>query len=90
MNKTIHLLIKGRVQGVFYRASAKEKALKAGLTGWVRNTNSGDVEILVTGTESDLSQFINWCKTGPSKARVEEVTVTDNPFISFETFEIHR
>ena len=90
MNKTIHLLIKGRVQGVFYRASAKEKALKAGLTGWVRNTNSGDVEILVTGTERDLNQFINWCKTGPSKANVEEVTVTDNPFISFETFEIHR
>ena len=90
MNKTIHLLIKGRVQGVFYRASAKEKALNAGLTGWVRNTKSGDVEILATGTESDLSQFINWCSTGPSKARVEEVTVTDNPFISFETFEIHR
>lgn len=90
MNKTVHLLIKGRVQGVFYRASAKEKALNAGLTGWVRNTKSGDVEILVTGTESDLNQFINWCKTGPSKARVEEVTVTDNPFISFETFEIHR
>lgn len=90
MNKTVHLLIKGRVQGVFYRASAKEKALNAGLTGWVRNTKSGDVEILATGTESDLNQFINWCKTGPSKARVEEVTVTDNPFISFETFEIHR
>lgn len=90
MNKTVHLLIKGRVQGVFYRASAKEKALNAGLTGWVRNTKSGDVEILVTGTESDLNQFINWCKTGPSKANVEEVTVTDNPFISFETFEIHR
>ena len=90
MNKTVHLLIKGRVQGVFYRASAKEKALNAGLTGWVRNTKSGDVEILATGTKSDLYQFINWCKTGPSKARVEEVTVTDNPFISFETFEIHR
>ena len=90
MNKTIHLLIKGRVQGVFYRASAKEKALNAGLTGWVRNTKSGDVEILATGTESDLNQFINWCRIGPSKASVEEVTVTDNPFISFETFEIHR
>ncbi len=90
MAKTVHLIIKGRVQGVFYRASAKEMAIKARLTGWVRNTKSGDVEILATGEEDDLNRFIEWCGTGPSKAMVGEVTVTDSPFFQFDTFEIRR
>ena len=90
MVKTVHLIIKGKVQGVFYRASAKEMAMKAQLTGWVRNTKSGDVEILATGREEDLNQFITWCGAGPAKARVEDVTVTDMPFSVFDRFEIMR
>lgn len=90
MAKTVHLIIKGQVQGVFYRASAKDMAMKAGLTGWVRNTKSGDVEVLATGEEDVLAQFIAWCGTGPSKATVEEVTVTDMPFSPFDGFEIRR
>ena len=65
-------------------------ATKAGLTGWVRNTKSGDVEILATGNEEYLNQFIKWCNAGPSKANVEDVTVTDMPFSSFDRFEIRR
>ena len=90
MVKTVHLIIRGRVQGVFYRASAKEVALKSRLTGWVRNTKTGDVEIVATGEDEDLNRFIKWCETGPSKARVEEVTVTDKSFSPFDSFEIRR
>lgn len=51
---TFHLLIKGKVQGIFYRASAKETADKTGITGWVKNTPEGDVEAVATGTEEQL------------------------------------
>ena len=83
---TTHLLIKGKVQGVFYRASAKEKAEALRLTGWVKNTPDGNVEAVVTGSENSLHQFISWCQQGPPKAVVTEVTVTykdETPFAAF-------
>ena len=67
---TIQLIIKGKVQGVFYRASAKEKAEDLGLTGWVKNTPEGYVEIMATGEMDVLERFITWCKKGPSRAFV--------------------
>ncbi len=63
----IHLIIKGDVQGVFYRVTAKEVADKLNITGWIKNTDSGEVEALVSGTEQALEQFIGWCKKGPQK-----------------------
>ena len=83
---TIHLLIKGKVQGVFYRGSAKEMADKLALTGWVKNTPEGHVEALVTGKESAVQQFIEWCKKGPPGARVTDIvtnTVSDKLFKGF-------
>lgn len=90
MIKTVHLVIKGKVQGVYYRASARDKARKAGLTGWVQNTHIGDVEMMVTGEEQALGQFIMWCKSGPPNAIVEGVIVKDISFIHFDRFEIKR
>ena len=69
--KTIRLTIKGKVQGVFYRATAKDVADLIGIKGWVRNLPDHNVEITVTATEETLQKFINWCKQGPSKARVD-------------------
>lgn len=85
---TVHLLIKGKVQGVFYRASAKEVADQLQLTGWVRNTKDGDVESIVTGDEDRIKEFIEWCKKGPRKADVINMIVTEKEDEYFENFRI--
>ncbi len=87
---TIHLFVKGKVQGVFYRATAKKIADKLKLTGWIRNTKDDDVEISATGDEEQLKQFINWCKQGPEKAKVEDVIVAEEGEKFFTDFEIVR
>jgi len=70
---TVRLLIKGKVQGVFYRASAKAAAEKLHITGWVKNTPEGHVEALACGEEGDLRQFVEWCLKGPEHAMVSDV-----------------
>jgi len=70
-----HLVIKGEVQGVFYRASAREEAMRLGIFGWVRNLPDGDVEAEVEGPEEPVQQFIRWCKRGPPSAVVSDVLV---------------
>ncbi len=87
---TVHLLIKGKVQGVFYRNTAKETAETQGISGWVRNTEDGHVEIMASGSEAALQIYIAWCHAGPKLARVKEVMVTDMPDRSFEKFEVKR
>ena len=87
---TIHLLIKGEVQGVFYRATAKKIADKLNVTGWIKNTKAGDVEAIATGSQQQLDEFINWCKKGPEKAKVEDVIVTQEKETSFNDFEVIR
>jgi acylphosphatase len=81
---TVHLLIKGKVQGVFYRATAKDVAKELGLTGWVKNTKEGNVEALASGSDEQLQQFISWCRQGPAKAIVTDVAIN---FIEEEVFE---
>jgi acylphosphatase len=87
---TIHLLIRGRVQGVFYRASARDKARALGLTGWVKNLEDGSVEAMASGDAEVLKEFGQWCKTGPSGAAVSDVTVTNVAEEKFEGFSIKR
>ena len=87
---TIRVLIKGKVQGVYYRASAKEMAEETGVTGWVRNTEEGDVEALASGTAEQLQKFIDWCRIGPSHARVTNVIVNQEEEQVFEKFRITR
>ncbi|MEX6691190.1 acylphosphatase [Danxiaibacter flavus] len=86
---TVHLLIKGKVQGVFYRASAKDVADKLGLTGWIKNAGE-NVEAVVCGNKDDVLDFVNWCRKGPARARVEDVVVTERPEEQFDGFEITR
>jgi len=87
---TFHLLIEGIVQGVFYRASAKRLAGEIGVTGWVRNTKDGQVEIMAQGTDADVRNFVEWCKKGPPGARVEKVEVSPVHEQPFEGFKILR
>jgi acylphosphatase len=71
-----HLLIRGKVQGVFFRESTRQKALELSLAGWVRNLQTGDVEAVAEGESPKLEQWIEWCRKGPPLARVSEVVVT--------------
>lgn len=88
--KTLHLVIEGKVQGVFYRASAKEKADEMKITGWVKNTKEGNVEIVCQAGEATLQQFINWCKQGPPRAIVKHVKVSEITAAQFDDFRIAR
>lgn len=73
MLQQLHLKIYGRVQGVWFRASAKKAADKLQLTGWTRNCIDGSVEVLAEGNRTDLEKFLAWCRNGPELAKVEKV-----------------
>jgi acylphosphatase len=88
--ETLHLLISGRVQGVFFRETSRRLAEKLYITGWIKNTPDGKVEALVTGDEKALNDFVNFCKAGPERAVVDEVKVSKQQKIDFEKFEIIR
>ena len=88
--KTVRLIIKGRVQGVFYRATAKDVADLIGVKGTVRNLQNDDVEIVATAAEDVLQKFIAWCKQGPSKARVDDVVVEELSLEEYKSFKIIR
>ena len=72
-----HIIVKGIVQGVFFRKYAQQKATELNVSGWVRNTSDDRVEIFAQGDEALLHDFIEWCKKGPPKAEVEEVEIND-------------
>ena len=88
--KTIRLTIKGNVQGVFFRATAEDIADELGVKGWVRNLPDRNVEITATATEEILQKFIDWCKQGPPKAKVEEVVIEELDLQQFNDFRIIR
>lgn len=82
MRRRVHIWVSGRVQGVFYRASASQQARALGLLGWVRNLADGRVEILAEGEELAVQAFLRWCEQGPPRARVEGVEVRDEPAVA--------
>ena len=86
----VHLIIKGKVQGVFFRATAKKIAEQLSIKGWIKNTEAGDVEAIVTGDKKQIEEFTKWCHRGPEKAEVEDVIVTPQQEISFTDFEVIR
>jgi len=69
-NSRVHLIIKGFVQGVFFRASTRETAVRLNLTGWVRNLPDGSVEAVFEGPVGKLEQAVQWCRQGPRGASV--------------------
>jgi len=68
-------VVTGRVQGVFYRASAAEQARALDISGYVRNLADGRVEVLALGPEESLRRFIDWLRVGPAAAKVADVSV---------------
>jgi acylphosphatase len=84
-----HLLISGRVQGVFFRESARREALARGVTGWITNRADGRVEAVLEGEAPDVQRVADWCHRGPSRARVEQVELEWKPYTGeFAGFEI--
>lgn len=79
--KQVHLLVRGRVQGVYFRASTQREARRLGLTGWVKNRSDGCVEIVAEGEEEGLKDLIGWANRGPTAARVERVDTRWRGFI---------
>ncbi|MFM8341284.1 MAG: acylphosphatase [Methylomonas sp.] len=76
MSETLHIFVKGRVQGVYFRANTQKQALKLNLKGLVRNLPDNSVEIIAQGDTVALQQLITWCYKGPLLARVSEVIVS--------------
>jgi acylphosphatase len=88
-SKRAHLIISGYVQGVWFRASARDEANRLGVVGWVRNRIDGSVEVLAEGDRSQLESFVHWCHRGPEGAEVERVDVEWEPATGeFRTFQI--
>ena len=90
MPQTVSIQISGKVQGVFYRKSAREKAVELGLTGEVSNQDDGSVLIIATGEPEQISQLTDWCKKGPARAIVDSVLTAPLPLRDFDGFNIVR
>jgi acylphosphatase len=87
---TVHIIVKGKVQGVFFRASAQEAAEACGVKGWVRNTEEGYVELMASGTDEQVKKFVDWCRKGPSRAVVTDVLIEPKEEESFKGFKVVR
>lgn len=90
MKKHFKLKITGKVQGVWYRASAKEMANQYNVNGFVKNMEDGSVYAEVEGNPLDLKRLIDWFWKGPEQARVNQVFVQEGPISGFDSFEIQN
>ncbi len=73
------VVVRGDVQGVFFRDSCRDAAQRAGVAGWVRNRDDGGVEAVFEGESEAVESICAWCRHGPAHAHVEAVNVTDEP-----------
>jgi acylphosphatase len=71
-----HVIVRGRVQGVFFRAEARDRATSLGLGGWVRNNPDGTLEAVFEGEDERVDSIVEWCRRGPALAQVEDVEVS--------------
>lgn len=90
MKKHFNITVKGKVQGVFYRASTEKKANELRVKGTVKNLPNGDVYIEAEGDEENLSNFLAWCKQGPSQARVAKIEVNEGELRNYSLFQTVR
>lgn len=88
--KHVSIRVSGRVQGVFFRATAKEKADELHISGSVRNDEDGSVFIEAEGEEDAIREFIAWCRKGPKLGRVDRCEVTERAAKNLGGFSILR
>jgi len=70
------VIVRGEVQGVFFRDSTRDEAESRGVAGWVRNRDDGSVEAVFEGPEDAVEAMVDWCRSGPSRADVEDMDVS--------------
>ncbi len=88
-NIRVHLIIEGRVQGVWFRESTRLRATELDIKGWVKNKKDGSVEIVAEGPDENMHKFIDWCHDGPPYAVVTRLTQTAQEFKSeFSSFNV--
>ena len=89
MIKHLNIKIYGLVQGVIFRYSAKEVADSLKITGFAKNEDDGALYIEAEGEKENLEKFLEWCKSGPSLAKVEKLEVTEGELKNFPKFSTH-
>jgi acylphosphatase len=88
-NIRAHLIIEGRVQGVFFRDTTRREATGLGLRGWVKNRFDGSVEVVAEGPRDVVDKLVEWCRHGPPAARVNALQRLDEEFTGeFDAFTI--
>ena len=88
MIKHLDIIVKGKVQGVFYRGSTKAVADQLGVKGYVRNEDNGDVTIAAEGDNLSLEMFLDWCKEGPQDAVVTSMESHEGELKNYRNFEL--
>jgi len=83
------VVVHGQVQGVFFRDSTRDQAEREGLAGWVRNRDDGSVEAVFEGDPQAVERLVDWCRSGPSSADVEDVEATEEETEGDSGFELH-
>ena len=88
-NIRAHLIISGKVQGVYFRKYTQEISIKNKVSGWVRNLKNGDVECILEGLSSNVEKVIEWCHTGPKNSRVDKIDIHYETYTGeFQDFKI--
>jgi acylphosphatase len=85
-----HVYVSGRVQGVFFRATTRERAAELGVDGWVKNLADGRVEAVFEGSAEAVEAMVEFCHDGSPQASVEDVAVEDEEPAGLDGFEIRR
>jgi acylphosphatase len=88
MRRAVDVVITGHVQGVFFRARAQEQAARLGVAGWVSNEPDGSVACHVEGAADAVEAMLAWCRTGPERARVDDVRVEEAEASGATSFEV--
>ncbi|MGB0851353.1 MAG: acylphosphatase [Bacteroidia bacterium] len=82
--------VEGKVQGVYFRVSAKQKAMNLGVNGYVKNESDGSVSFEIEGEEDAVSSMVQWCRSGPALARVSHLEVNNSAERNFVDFQIKK
>ena len=91
MKARAHILVSGKVQGVFFRVETRYEATKRKVSGWIRNTLDDRVEAIFEGTKDDVEKLIDFCRRGPPNAQVTKIEVRWQEYVGeFQGFQIRR
>ncbi|MFH1156576.1 MAG: acylphosphatase [Pseudomonadota bacterium] len=87
--KQLHVIISGKVQGVFFRVATQQTARELGITGWVKNLPDGTVEAVFEGSDMEIQQMMLWCHSGPPGSRIDKISIkTSTACPGFSSFDI--